>query len=117
MLTRELASHRDAGFADVDAGNGAVGPGKIDVLENAERAARGRKRPFGADAGIGDDHHFARLHFAAVLGLDKVQGATLRGEDVCAVLPTDAQGPESVRIAKAEDLAFAHEHDRERPLY
>ena len=114
MLARQLAAHLHARLADIDAGNGAVGPRKIDILENAKRASRGGERPFRTDAGIVNDHDLARFHFADVFGLNQVQCATLRGEDVGAVLLADAERPEAVGIAKAEDLALAHEHDRER---
>ena len=51
-----------------------------------------------------------------IFGLDQVQGAALRREDIGAVFPADAERPEPVGITEAEDLAFAHEHDRERAL-
>ena len=60
--------------------------------------------------------HFARLELADELGMDQVKGARLGGEHVGAIQLAESERAEAERIAHADDLVFAHDHERKGAL-
>ena len=57
------------------------------------------------------DDHLARLDIANELGVDQVEGASFRGQDVCIAKLSQAEGAETTRVADAVD-AVLEEHDQ-----
>ena len=89
MLAGELAPSPLRTLVDAAARSGRVGPGEVDVLEDAvkrtgvaRRAERNECRPV-------DDHQLAGLELADELRLDEVEGTGLRAKTS---LPELAQG-------------------------
>ncbi len=112
-FARELPAHLDAHLVDVAVGDGAVGPGEIDVFEDAERAALVLGKGLHAgQAVLVDDHDLARLDVADELGVDQVQGAGFAGQHPGVVELAEAQRAEPVRVAHADQLLLGHDDQR-----
>ena len=89
------------------------GPREVDVLEDAQRAAR-RRRPPGASARpfVGDRDDLAGLDVAQELGADDVERAGLRRDAVAVAEHARAtSGRRPSRIAEGDDAVLGH-HDR-----
>ena len=112
----ELAAERLARPIDVLPEHGAVGPGEIDVLEDAARRGGARKRHGGGQAALVEQQDLTGFHLALVRGPDQVQGAGLRRHHVPeAAGGFDApqhQRAEAVRVARCDQMIFAQEHQR-----
>ena len=81
-LAGELGADALARLIDAGALDDAVGPGEVDVFEDAEAARRGGEGAQRMDAGAVEHDELARLDVADELGADDVQRAGLRGQDM-----------------------------------
>ena len=97
----------------------AVGPGEVDELEEAELGVE----PLGGEhrdrlhAVAVDHHHLAGIELAHEVGADDVEGRRLGGEHPAARLEqAEAQGPEPVRVAHADDALGVDDDQREGAL-
>src|SRR6266403_180183 len=79
MFAREQATEHLAAFVDGAAKDNAVGPGEIDVLENALLERLLRREVDRLDAGFGDADHFAGFDFADILGVEEIERARFGG--------------------------------------
>src|SRR5579864_8870721 len=75
MLAGKQAAKHFAALVDGAAEDDAVRAREVDVLENALLMRLGGSEMNGLDAALGDAHHFARLDFADVLGVEQIEGA------------------------------------------
>ncbi len=119
-LAGELAAHLVAGLLDRAAEDAGVGPGEVDVLEDAGGGRDGLLGVAAAgDAVFGDHDELAGLDVALVLCVEEIEGAGFGGEDEgvgCAVVAGDAahgEGAEAVRVAGGEDAVAGHHDDGE----
>ena len=115
MLVAQLPAHRDPGLVDVAAGDGGVGAGEVDVLEDA---ALGRRlgELVGAQAVLVDDDQLARLDLADDAGADRGQGGVLAGDDPAARQPAEDQRADALRVAGGVDGVLVHPDEREGAL-
>ena len=97
---------------DVFAEKGAVRPGKIDKLEDAEGPGAFLVGVEAANPVVVDDHDLAGVQLAHKGGLHQVQGAGLGCQHIAAVEFAQAQGPKPVGVLDAHQLAQAGEHDK-----
>src|SRR5260370_42496386 len=117
MLLREEASEHLAAFVHGAAENNAVGPGEIDVLENALLERLFWREVDGFDAGLRDAHHFAGLDFADVLRVEQIESAGF-GSDQPGVEATgrgqfaEHQRAEAARIAHGIEFIFREDKKR-----
>src|SRR3989454_12371063 len=81
VLTRELSPQCLPHRVDVPPPEDRVGPGEVDVFEDALQALGGRERVDRAEARVRDDHDLAGLDVALPPRLHQVERARLRGED------------------------------------
>ncbi len=93
-----------------------VGPREIHVLEDAVGRRRRRERVVRLLAVGSDDEHLARLDVADPLGVDQIERAGLRTDDVRVAEPAERQRPEPMRIAHGNQVIFRQEHQRKRAL-
>ena len=110
--------HALAGPVDALAVEPAVGAGEVDELEQAEGwvdAGLGEGAQRAAAAAV-DDHHLPRVELADHVGTDDVEGRGLRGEDPAVVELAQAEGPEPVGVAHADEVVLVHQHQREGAL-
>jgi hypothetical protein len=114
LLDREALPHALAGAVDRLAVDQAVGPREVDVLEDAEPRHRLDVEAVAGQSALVDHHDLAGLDVAHVLGLDQVEGAGLRRQDVGVLPPSDHQRAKPVGIAHADQLAVGQEHQRVR---
>ena len=108
-LARQLAPHGRAGLVHAEAEDIAVGPREVDVLEDAVRDARRRERPEAANPVMRDHHHLARLDVTNVGGANQIQGARLGTDDRRVAQPADDEWPESVRVARRDQLVVGED--------
>ena len=96
----------------------AVGAGEVHELEEAELRldAVGRERVEAAHAGGVDDDHLAGRELPHEVGADDVQRGRLRRHDPAVVEPAEAERPEAVGVAYADDVRVVHQDERERAL-
>src|SRR5689334_11441390 len=80
-LARQFGADILAHFVNRGAFDDAVGPRKIDMLEDAWAGLRRRKRPEAANAGLVDDDQLARLDIAQIACADHIESNGLRSED------------------------------------
>jgi hypothetical protein len=112
MFARELAAHFHPRLIDVPVGDGAVGPGEIDIFENAERAARLLGKCLNAfQAVLVDDNDFARLDVADEPGVNQVERAGLAGEHPAVAHPANGQRSKSMGVAHADKFLFRHDDE------
>src|SRR5690606_1264170 len=113
MLSGEFSADVLAHLVDIVAFDGGVGPGKIDIFEDAEAGALRLEGEEALNARIGDDDHFAGLDVADIARTDDVEGAGLGGEDVGAVEVTEDKRANAERIAAADHLLGGEGYQRE----
>src|SRR5262249_49328888 len=80
-LGGELLAHPNARRVHLDAAEPRVGPGQVEELEQAERAARGWYRLNGLAAAVVHEDEFSGSKLALQLGADEIERARLRGDD------------------------------------
>ena len=90
-----------------------VGPGEVDVFEDAT-LGRGLGEARAADAVGVDGEQFARLDLTDVGRADDVEGCGLGRHHPSAVETTEAQWPDTVRIARRVQRVLVHEGQAER---
>src|ERR1041385_6986352 len=106
--SRQLASHLGADLSDIDAAHDAIRSREINVLEHAKRFFFLAEWPFRANAFVANDDHFARPHLPNVFGVDEIERARFRRQDVSVIEFAENERPETKRIAHTDDLALAH---------
>ncbi len=117
MLPGELRAHAHARLVQQLAAHSRVRPGEVDVLQQAERAPLRLDGTPRGDAGGVQPHDLARLDLAQELGADLVQRARFRGDDVAAAVdPSDAERPDAVWVADAEDRVPREHRERVRAV-
>ena len=89
------------------------------MFENALRARLLRRVTLARNTFGADDHHFARLHIAQVHGVDQIESAGFRGENVGRMAAGNfelahRQWTEAAGVAGYNDAIFREEHQRER---
>ena len=99
MFAREQAAEAFAALVHRAAENQAIGPRKIDVLEDAVLQRLFRREVERFDAAARDAHHFAGLDFAHVFGADQIERAGFRSDEPGAAEAAEAQRAEAARIA------------------
>src|SRR5258708_34380208 len=115
--TTLFRSHFHADLIDVAVGDGAVGTREIDVLENAERAPFVQRKGLQTlEAVLVDDHDFPRLHVADEFGVNQLERARLAGEHPGLAHPPEAERPQSMRVAHADQFLFGLDVPRVGPL-
>ena len=111
-LERELRADALPDVVDVAALDRRIGPGEIDIFEDAEARLLRLEREQALDALGGDDHHLARLDVAHEAGADDVERAGLGRQDPGAVEVAEHQRPDAERIAHADHLLRRQRHQR-----
>jgi len=109
----EFAAHVDSNLIDIAVGNGAVGPGEIDVFENA----KGATLLFGeglvaVETVLIDHENFARKEVTDKFGVNEVESAGFAGEHPGVVEFAKAQGPKAERIPDTDKLVLSHDDQR-----
>ena len=109
--------------ADVDArpvhrtaADRAVGPGQVDVLEDAALRRR-RGEPARPHAVGVDGQQLARFDVADERGADDVEGGGLRRDHPAAIEAPQRQRPHPVRVAGRVEGVLVHERQAERPAH
>ena len=97
-------AHALAHLVDVAAVHDGIGPGEVDVLEDAGPRRLLRREAERLDAVLGDHHDLAVLDVAHEARADDVEGAGLRGQDVAAVELAEHQRADAERVAGADQL-------------
>ena len=116
-LARKLPSQFDPHPIDVPVRNGAVGPGEIDILEDAECAALVfREGLHAAEPVAADGHNLPRFHVAHKPGVNQIQGAGFARQHPRPVNPPEAQWSEPIRVAQADEFVLRHDHQRVGPF-
>ncbi len=95
----------------------AVGPGEIDILEDAETRWSEREQLAAFDAVLGDDHHFAGLDIPDEGRPHDVERAAFGGQDHRAVKLAQHQGSHPQGIAHAEQHVRGHGDQRISTLH
>jgi hypothetical protein len=96
---------------DFHVGELRVGPGEVDVLEDAESAGLRRHR-LGRAAAVGVDHdQLSRLQLALVVSSDEVERARLRGDRPVVAEPPERERAKAVRVAQSEQLPLGERDD------
>ena len=111
MLPRQAAAQHFAALLNRAAKHNAIRPGKVDMLENALRGMRRRGKMQRRHAPAIENHHLARFHVADVLGVNQVESAGLRRQNVSAIQFSQAQRTEASRVANAVNRVF-EKHDQ-----
>ena len=94
-----------------------VGAREVDVFEDALRHRFRRERTVRLHPGRADHHHLARLDVADERGVDQVEGARLRAEDLRLSEAAQRQRPEAPRVAHADDPIPGDENQRVGALH
>ena len=89
-----------------------VGPGEIDVFEDAKPRRVFRHESVALDSLAGDHHHFAVLHLAHELGADDVERAGLGGQHPGLAELAEDQRPDAEGIARADQLLMGEADQR-----
>ena len=111
-LARQLRAHRLAGVVDGSAMNDRVGPGEIDIFENARPWRLPGQREEALHPVAVDDHHFAVLDVADEFRPDDVERAGLRAQDRAALELAEHERADAERIARADQLLVGQRDER-----
>ncbi len=117
-LLRELLTHVDARLVDAAAVQLRVGASEVHELEQAQTRLGSFEGEGAHRSGAGrvDDHHLAGIELPDEMSADDVERRGLRREHPAAVETAEAQWPEPVGIAYADDVLGVGQHERERAL-
>src|SRR6266571_331882 len=115
LLLRQLPPEALADLVHAPPEHLRVGAREVDVFEDALRHRLRRERMVRADPRRADHHHLARLDVADERGVDQVEGARLRAEDVRLPETSQRQRPEAARVAHADDPVPGDEDQRVGP--
>ena len=108
----EFAADALARLVDAGALHDAVGPRKIDVLEDAETAVALAERHQAPHPARPDNDDFAGLDVAHEIGADDVERASLRRQDPGFAEAAEHQRPHAERVAHADDLVLRQRRQR-----
>ena len=90
MLARQVLSHLPSAGVDRATEHQAVGPAEINVLEHAVGRFFLGQRHLGFKAVSFDPDNLSRLNIPYIFGIDQIQGAGLRGDDIGPIDPSEA---------------------------
>ena len=112
VLLGQPAADLDAGGVHAAAGDRGVGPGQVDVLEDAALGL-GDREVLAAQAVLVDRDELARLDLADHRGADDVQRRGLAGDDPAALQPAEHQRADALRVAGGVEGVLVHEREAE----
>ena len=93
-----------------------IRPGEVDIFKHAEPARLLAERLEALNAGIGDNHHLARLHIAHEFRAHNVQRTGLtRQHPAIGAHPPQNQRPHPQRVARADQRILGQRHQRIGP--
>src|SRR5262249_7387217 len=105
----------DTNLVHIAVGDGAVRPGKIDVFEDAERAALVLWKCLHTGHALFINHYdFTRFDVADKLGMYEVKGARFAGKHPAIPDSSKAKRPKAKRIADTDQFRFGHYGERIR---
>src|SRR5205823_3540631 len=93
-----------------------VGPGEVDMLEDAFRKPRSVKRLDGMQLIAADQYDFTGLYFANVSRSNQIKGACFRSEDVGIMYFAEIQRSKAVRVPHGDERVLRQQQQRERAL-
>ena len=108
----KLRPHLLADVIDVVATDDGVGPGEVDVLEDAGPRRPLRKRPVALDAAGGDGDDLAVLDLAHEFRADDVECAGFRCQHVSASELAEHQWADADRVARTDQHVVGQAHQR-----
>ena len=108
----QLHAHLLADVVDGAPADDGVGPGEIDVFEDAGPGRADGERAMALDAFVGDDDDLAVVDLADEFGADHVERAGLGGENIGAAEPAEHQRPDADRIARADQHLVGQADER-----
>jgi len=111
MLAGEPAAELLAALLNGAAEDEAIGPGEIDVLEDAVLVGLLRGEMDGLLAGAGDAQHFAGLDVADVFRADEIEGAGFRGDHPGALEAAESERAEAAGVADGVELVAGEQHE------
>ena len=111
-LAGELGAHLLAQIIDVAPGHDRVGPGEVDVLEDAGARRASGEGTVAFDAVGRDGHDLAVLDLAHELGADDVERAGLRCQHIGAVQASQHQRPDADGVAGADQHVVGQADER-----
>ncbi len=97
---------------DLGAAEARVGPGEVDVLEDARGATSFRNRLSAVDSLLVEPEHLTRADVAVDGGADQVERARLGGNHPVVSDPAEREGTDPVRVAERDERAVDEGHDR-----
>ena len=109
-LGGQFRAHALADLVDRAAVHHGIGPGEVDVFEDARSGLLRREGLQALDAALRDDHDLAVLDVAHEARPDDVEGAGLGGQDVAAVEFAKHQRPDAERVARADEFLVGERH-------
>src|ERR1700751_2183679 len=112
----QFPSHCDPNFTDVAVLDHAVRASEVNELEHTKRLSLFLERPFGVDAVVVDDDHFAWLYFADKLGVNEIKCTAFRRQNKGVFQFAQNQGSKTKWIANSHNFFLTHDHERERPM-
>ena len=107
IFARQLRAHRLAHVIDRAAMDDGIGPGEIDIFEDAGACRLRREGLVAVDALVRDHDDFAILDVADEMRADDVERAGFGGQDVMAVELAEHQRADAEGIARADELLVA----------
>ncbi len=111
-FARQLPAHLLAHLVDRAAADDGVGPGEIDIFEDAEPRRIFGHEAVAFDALAGDHHHLAILHLAHELGADNVERAGLGGEHPRLAKLAEDERPDAEGVARADQFLVGEADQR-----
>jgi hypothetical protein len=114
-LLGQLLAHAYPGSVQLLAIQPAVRTRQVNELENAQLGLHlgGGPRPVALAPRVSYDEQLSWLHLAHEVGGRNVKSGRLRGEHPTVVEPAQAEGPEAVWVAHANQAVPVREHERE----
>ena len=100
---RESLAHAHPARVDLAATEARVGPGEVDVLEDAGRTAPCGERLGAVDPCLVKPENLAGTHVAVDGGADQVERAALGGDDPVIADAPEREGPDAVRVAERDE--------------
>ncbi len=109
-LARKLGADALARLVDALAFDHGIGPGEIDVLEDAEPPLDRGEGAQGMHARGVQHHHLAGLDVAHEIRADNVERAGFRGDDMAVAQPPEDQRAHAQGIAHPDDAGIRERH-------
>ena len=111
MFPRQQAAQHLAAFLHHAAKDEAVGPGEINMLENAVLQRLFRREAQRFNSCSGDPQHLAGFDVADIGGADQIEGACFRSNDPAVAESPEGQRAETARVTQRVHL-IAREHEQ-----